>query len=123
MCIYTRVSDHEIPDCSPNWGQWGSVGARGGPGSWLTRTAVEANDRWWETLLAATCYLEVEPRQHSRIKFKTVGFSIYFPIWWNDIGQAAGAATYKPGAGVDPEVDLTVCDGCIRAMGPLPIWP
>lgn len=39
------------------------------------------------------------------------------------MGQAAGAATYKTGAGVDPDVDHTVCDGCIRAMRPLPIWP
>lgn len=57
-------------------GLWGAVG---GPGSWLTGAAVEANDRWWETLLAAACYLEVEPRQHSRIKFKTVGLR-FFPI-------------------------------------------
>lgn len=39
------------------------------------------------------------------------------------MGQAAGAATYRTGAGVDPEVDLTVCDGCIRAMRPLPDRP
>lgn len=50
----------------------GSVGARGEPGSWLTRAAVEANDRWWETLLAVRCYLEVEPRQRSQIKSKTL---------------------------------------------------
>lgn len=38
---------------------------------------MEANDRWWETLLAATCYWEVEPRQQSEIKFKTFG-SLFF---------------------------------------------
>lgn len=38
---------------------------------------MEANDRWWEMLLAATCYWEVEPRQQSEIKFKTFG-SLFF---------------------------------------------
>lgn len=39
-------------------------------GSWPTQAAVKANDRWWEALLAATCYLGVERFQQSEIKSK-----------------------------------------------------
>lgn len=39
-------------------------------GSWPTQAAVKANDRWWEALLAATCYLGVEHFQQSKIKSK-----------------------------------------------------
>lgn len=77
--------DGEFPDCSPQQGPWG-------PTSWLSRAAVEANDRWWETLLAATCYWEVEPRQQSEIKFKT--FTLRFSpsdetIWAKQLERSA----------------------------------
>lgn len=49
-----------------------------GQGSWPTHTAVKANDRWREALLAAACYLVVEPFQGSKTKSKPSVFFIFF---------------------------------------------
>lgn len=53
-----------------------------GMGSWPTQAAVKANDRWWEALLAATCYLGVERFQQSEIKSKPLVADFFLLLFW-----------------------------------------
>lgn len=114
-----KSSNDEIPDCAPKWGPWGPVGVRAV--GWLAqqwRLMTGGGKRCWQQHVISRW----NPASTLRLNSKPL-ICNFVPIWWKDMGQAAGAATYKTGAGVDPEVDLTVCGGCIRAMRSLPVWP
>lgn len=54
-----------------------------GMGSWPTQAAVKANDRWWEALLAAACYLGVEHFQQPKIKSKPLVWVFFLSLFFS----------------------------------------